>query len=376
MCNHKTIKMIKAILFFVFGFCLSTPALALEGIVAPLPVQKASQESVTIDFNEVDIRLVIKYLSELTQSNFVIDREVEGKVSVVSPQKMSIDQARKVLETLLSMNGYSIVESDGIKRIVPSDTARQSQMQTWIGKEPPQSESEAKMVTQIVPLDYANPMKVKEVLEPHITNAGHISIYSPTNTLIITETTSNLVKLLSIVRSLDSQAPTARDDLRLISLKNANAKDVASVLTTLFEEQKRQNSLRDRASKGDLYSPPSIVAHEGTNSLIVTASPQDYAIVEKTVKQMDVLKDQVYVEVMIVEMTLEKVAEYGLEFAQIEGYVYGSDAGFAGVSRGDSIFEGVLEGGNLPGKVVGGYRREYDGGRNSSPQCLLFVKGV
>jgi len=351
MCNHKTIK---AFLFFVLSFCLSTPAVALEGVVPMLPAHKTTQESITIDFDDVDIRLVIKYLSELTQTNFVIDREVEGKVSVVSPRKMSLDEARKVLETLLAMNGYAIVESNGIKRIVTSDSARQSQMKTRIGKEPPLLKSEAKMVTQIVPLDYANPVKVKEVLEPHVTNAGHVSIYNPTNTLIITETTANLVKLLSIVRTLDDQVPLAREDLRVISLKNANAKDVASVLNTLFEEQKRQSSLRDRASKSDLYSPPSIVAHEGTNSLIVTASPQDFAIVEKTVKQMDVLRDQVYVEVMIVEMTLEKVAEYGLEFAQFDGYVYGNDAGFAGVSREETIFEAVLKGGALPGKVLGG----------------------
>lgn len=345
MCNLK-----RTPLFLISFLALAMNATALDSSV-PVSSQGVSQESIMIDFNNVDIRFVIKYLSELTQSNFVIDQDVTGKVNVMSPQKMTLEEARKVLETLLAVNGYTIVESGGVKRVVPSNTAKQSQMQTWIGKEPPASGSDAIMVTQIVPLDYANSEKVKEVLLPYVSNAGHVTSYTPTNTLIITESTSNLIKLLSIVRSLDSQIPLPRDDLRVISLKNAKAKEVASVLNTLFEEQKRQRSQRDRNSSGDAF-PPSIVAHEGTNSIIVTASPQDYAIVEKTVKQLDVLKDQVYVEVLIVEMTLDKVSEYGLEFAQFGGLVYGSEEGFAGTA--ENVFEGVLSGGGLQGQTFGG----------------------
>lgn len=344
----------------------------LSSSLSSVPANK-SQPLVNIDFNDVDIRLVIKYLSELTKSNFVIDEEVEGKVSVMSPHKMSVDEAKKVLETLLAMNGYTIVEADGVKRVIPSNTARQSKMQTWVGKDAPYSDSEAKMITQIVPLDYANADKVKEVLLPYITASGHVASYSPTNTLIMSDSAANISKLLSIVRNLDSHVPLPKDDLRVISLKNAGSKEVASVLTTLFEERKRQQSLQTRNSS-DNYSPPSIVAHEGTNSLIVTASPQDYAIVEKTVKQMDIQKDQVYVEVLIVEMTMEKASEYGLEFSQFGGVVYGSEEGFDGVNSFKDPFAGVLGGGDLPGKVFGGVDGSTTKGTLSVPNIGLLLK--
>ena len=305
--------------FLVLTLAVGQNAKAATSSVSSVPAQQGS-ESIHIDFNDVDIRLVIKYLSELTQTNFVVDQGVSGKVSVMSPQKMTVDEAKKVLETLLAMNGYTIVEADGVKRVIPSNTARQSTMQTWVGKDAPYSDSEAKMITQIVPLDYANAAKVKEILMPYITAAGNVACYEPTNTLVISESTANLGKLLSIVRNLDEQMPLPKDDLRVISLKNAQAKEVATVLSSLFEERKRQQSLQNR-SPSDNYTPPSVVAHDGTNSLIVTASPQDYDIVEKTVKQMDVQKDQVYVEVLIVEMSMDKAAEYGLEFAQFGGVV-------------------------------------------------------
>ncbi len=366
--NQIKINLVWALSLALFLCAQSVSASSLASVAAT-----KSPQSVNIDFNDVDIRLVIKYLSELTQTNFVIDQDVSGKVSVMSPNKMTVEEAKKVLETLLVMNGYTIVEADGVKRVVPSNTARQSKMQTWVGKDAPFSDSEAKMVTQIVPLDYANADKVKEILIPYITGAGHVASYRPTNTLIISETTANLSKLLSIVRSLDDQAPLPKDDLRVISLKNADAKTVSSVLTALFEERRRQQTLQNR-NGSDNYSPPSIVAHEGTNSLIVTASPQDYAIVEKTVKQMDIQKDQVYVEVLIVEMSMEKAAEYGLEFSQFGGVVFGSQQGFDGVNSFDSTFEGILGGGRLPGKAFGAVEGQTTKGNIQVPNVGLLLK--
>lgn len=363
----------RKILFFLFIFSLVLKNAAAE-TAAPQSTPPSSQESVTIDFDNVDIRLVIKYLSEITQTNYVIDKEVAGKVTVMSPAKMSLEEAQKVLETLLAVNGYAIVETGGVKRVVPSGVAMQSQMQTLVGKEPAGENSEARMVTQIVPLDFADAEKVKNVIAPYVTKSGHVASYRPTNTLIITESTANLAKLLSIVRSLDSQMPGGRDNMHVIAMKNASAKEVASLLTTLFQEQKRSQSARGEGSDTGGELSPSIVAHEATNSLVVEASPQDYAVVEKTIRQMDVVKDQVYVEVLIVEMSLEKAAEYGLELANLGGIAYGNEKGFAGISGTEGPFKGILTGGKLRGKVVGVSEGENTKGDFKVPDVGLLVK--
>lgn len=363
----------RKIFFFLFIFALVLRNAAAE-TAAPQPTPPSPQESVTIDFDNVDIRLVIKYLSEITQTNYVVDKEVAGKVTVMSPAKMSLEEAQKVLETLLAVNGYAIVETGGVKRVVPSGVAMQSQMQTLVGKEPAGENSEARMVTQIVPLDFADAEKVKNVIAPYVTKSGHVASYRPTNTLIITESTANLTKLLSIVRSLDSQMPGGRDNMHVIALKNASAKEVASLLTTLFQEQKRSQSARGEGSDTGGELSPSIVAHEATNSLVVEASPQDYAVVEKTIRQMDVVKDQVYVEVLIVEMSLEKAAEYGLELANFGGIAYGNEKGFAGISGTEGPFKGILTGGKLRGKVVGVSEGENTKGDFKVPDVGLLVK--
>ena len=68
---------------------------------AAVPQDNGAQRYVTIDFNDVDINLFIKYISELTRKNFVVDREVKGKVTIISPTRISEDDAYRVFRKML-----------------------------------------------------------------------------------------------------------------------------------------------------------------------------------------------------------------------------------------------------------------------------------
>ncbi|MBW2539432.1 MAG: hypothetical protein JRE27_07490, partial [Deltaproteobacteria bacterium] len=53
---------------------------------------------ITIDFNNVDITIFIKFISELTGKNFIVDRRVKGKVTIISPTKISVKEAYRVFQ--------------------------------------------------------------------------------------------------------------------------------------------------------------------------------------------------------------------------------------------------------------------------------------
>ena len=53
----------------------------------------SSEQFVSIDFNNVDINVFIKFMSELTATNFVVDQRVKGKVTIISPSKISLKEA-------------------------------------------------------------------------------------------------------------------------------------------------------------------------------------------------------------------------------------------------------------------------------------------
>jgi len=79
---------------------------------------------VTIDFNNVDIVVFIKFISELTNKNFIIDQRVKGKVTIISPAKISIEEAYKVFESVLEVHGYATVQAGEVIKIIPSPDAR------------------------------------------------------------------------------------------------------------------------------------------------------------------------------------------------------------------------------------------------------------
>ncbi len=128
------------------------PQLSSNPVLVPTPPEGAVQEQqeapgtkelqqpdeseeeverfVTIDFEDVDINLFIKYISELTGANFIIDKAVRGNVTIVSPTKISIGEAYKVFESVLEVQGFTTVPAGSIIKIVPSADARSKSVET------------------------------------------------------------------------------------------------------------------------------------------------------------------------------------------------------------------------------------------------------
>jgi type II secretory pathway component GspD/PulD (secretin) len=61
------------------------------------PKKLNPSQPVSIDFNNVDINVLIKFISEMTGKNFVVDQRVKGKVTIISPSKISVDEAYRFL---------------------------------------------------------------------------------------------------------------------------------------------------------------------------------------------------------------------------------------------------------------------------------------
>jgi beta-lactamase regulating signal transducer with metallopeptidase domain len=73
---------------------------------------------VSINFNDVEITAFIKFISELTGKNFVIDANVKGKVNVLLPRKIPVDNAYELFESVLEVHGFAAVPSGRLIKIV------------------------------------------------------------------------------------------------------------------------------------------------------------------------------------------------------------------------------------------------------------------
>ncbi len=251
---------------------------AVEDRKGSNPEPEESETAVTIDFDQVDIPIFIKFISELTGKNFVIDKGVRGKVTIISPNKISVDEAYKVFESVLEVYGYTTVPSGNIIKIVPAVSARTMSVETRLKKGA--LDPGDKVVTQLIPLRYADPDELKKLFAPFISKSSVMVSYSPTRTLIVTDVQSNIKRLLSIAHAIDVKG--VGEEISVVPLEYATAGPLAKSLNTVFERRAMK-----RKGSADEQTVTKIVADERTNSLIVVASEDDAARIRKLVELLD-----------------------------------------------------------------------------------------
>ncbi|MDD2465134.1 MAG: type II secretion system secretin GspD [Desulfobulbus sp.] len=236
---------------------------------------KDVQRYVTIDFNDVDINLFIKYISELTKKNFIVDRQVQGKVTVISPTQVSAEDAYRVFESVLEVHGYAAVPSGSVIKIVPSVEARSKSIATL--KEGERPSGEDKVVTQIIALKYANADEVKGMLSPLVSKTSVLISHAKSGMIILTDYASNIMRLLDIINAVD--VPPDNEDMVIIPLYHASADNVAKALSQLFVSSPSQRGVRPEVVK--------IIPFERTNTLIVFATKSSVERVRGVVAKLD-----------------------------------------------------------------------------------------
>ncbi len=234
---------------------------------------------VTIDFDDVDILLFIKFISELTEKNFVVDKAVRGKVTVISPTKISVDEAYKVFESVLEVSGFTTVQSGSIVKIVPSVEARAKGVETNLF--PERRGREDRVVTQLVPLTHANPGEVKSILAPFISKSSVVVSYPPTGMLIIADIQSNVQRLLKIIKAIDVEGVGVM--MAVIPLEHASAENLSKAMNTLFQGAAQEAKKKGHADMATVK----IVPDERTNTLIVLASEADIRRIKELVALLD-----------------------------------------------------------------------------------------
>mgnify|MGYP002641335990 CR=1 FL=1 len=233
---------------------------------------------VTIDFDDVDIPIFIKFISELTGKNFVIDKAVRGKVTIISPKKISVKEAYKVFESVLDVHGFTTVPAGSIIKIVPTVDARGMNVETLLKREA--VDADDKVATQLIPLKYADPEELKKLFTPLISKNSVMVAYSPTQTLIVTDVLSNIERLLKITKAIDVEG--VGEQITVLPLRYAAADVLAKSVNTLFQQSRVRHK-----NAPQTQNTINVVPDQRTNSLILLASEDDTVRIVTLVKLLD-----------------------------------------------------------------------------------------
>lgn len=252
-------------------------SVSLEG-KTPRDLDTERSEAVSIDFNNVDIRVFIKFMSNLTGKNFVVDRRIKGNVTIISPKRLSIEEAYNVFESVLNIHGFATVPAGKITKIIPAPTALADNINTGVTKGAELTQDH--LVTRIVPLIYANSNELKALVTPLLPQESIVLSYSDTNMLIVSSTAASISRVLKIIRTIDIQSTGKK--VSVIPVKYADAKKLSQGLSNIFAARTKDQK---KSAVSDLNIK--FIEDERTNSIIVLASEVDTKRVKSLIEILD-----------------------------------------------------------------------------------------
>ncbi len=232
----------------------------------------ASKDRWTVNFNNTDMRELIKFVADATGKTIIVDPQVKGKVEVVSQRPLSTDELYDLFLSILKVHGYAAVDSNGVLKIIDEKGARTQ------ASDVTRSSNSADYITHVIQLENVAAAKLIPVLRPLVPQQAHLAAYAPSNAIIITDSGDNIERIRQIIRQIDTAAV---EQTNVIRLKHASADEVVTLINRL-EQQNKGNAAEAGSSSF------SVVADKRTNSVLVTGDEVQRARIRTMVRYLDV----------------------------------------------------------------------------------------
>ena len=307
--------------------------LAVSQLSAAQKEKTVGALEVTLDFQNVELIDMIGTISELTGKNFVYDEAVRGKVSIVSPKPVSVDEAYRLFVTVLKVKGFTIIPSGKVNKIVSIRRAKEENLPIsdgWnLGEQ---------FITRIVELENLDASVVADtILRPLMPKTSHVVAHAPTNTVVITDSAANIRRLVQILTSLDRS--WAGEKMEIVPLQFSEAEETAKMVMQILEggaaasvRGAKPGTILHKKVRGQVFP------YERTNKLMLLGDKQFISQTKVLIARLDEKAD----------LRRAGVHVYYLEHAESEGLSETLNRIIAGAKK-----EPANKQGKNPGKIFG-----------------------
>lgn len=315
----------------------------------------------SFDFPDTEIMDMTRHMQKLTGINLILDKDVKGKVSITAPTPITVGDAWKAYLAALNMAGYTLVKSGAFYKIINARDVRYVPTEIYTGSYTPNTESHMMKVLALKNVDAA---EISRNFRPFMSRYGRIIDIKQTNTIIISDTGSNIARLEKLIKFLD--VPGYEESLQIIPVKNTSAQEIAKLLDQILKggsSSGRSTSRRSStSSSSSRFSGSSskksgsniskIIAEPRTNAIIAMANAEGARQLRELIKKLDT---------QIVSTNSDKIHVHYLNFGNAEELsktlstlVSGSSAsrssttrpgarGFSQASSGSTLFNGEVK---------------------------------
>lgn len=345
--------------------------LLLHGLLKITLAQQAGDLQIMPNYRQADIQQIIEAVGEVTGRNFVVDPRVQAQVTLLSFSPMTPDAFYDTFLATLQVHGYVALDSGDVVKIVPDANARQ------LPGAPPGSTGD-QLVTQTIRLENVGAAQLVPILRPLVPQYGHLAAHTTSNMLIISDRAANVVRMLNIVARIDQagndeieiiplENASASQIVRMLSALSQASAAAGNAPGVQLAADERTNSLLLSGAQSGRLRYRALIAHldtptegggdtrvrylnyansedlaanlqaqfgalgEGgvggtsqaitiwsdapTNALVINAPANILQDMNSVIDRLDIPRAQVKVDAIIVEVTEDKAAEFGVTWA-------------------------------------------------------------
>ncbi len=258
-------------------FCLQSLAQT-----APASAQASASrrgDPITLNFNNAEIDAVARTMATLTGRNVVVDPRVKGTITLTTEKPVSPAVAYSQFLAVLRLQGFTVVDSAGLDKIVPEADAKLQGGGVFDAI--PVSGNQ--IATQIFKLNFENANNLLPILRPLISPNNTINVNPGNNSLVITDYGDNLRRIAQIIAAMDISNAT---DVEIITLKHAIASDLAPLVLRLLESGGGVSGGPGGVADGAFKT--TLVAEPRSNALILrAANPARLALAKSLIDKLD-----------------------------------------------------------------------------------------
>lgn len=232
---------------------------------------RAGDQRTTLNFNEAELHGVLRALAQFTGRNFVVDPRVRGQLTLISEAPVDADTAYAMLLSALRMQGFAVIDVDGVNRVVPEADAKLQGGPVVSSNQPARG---GELVTRVFPLRYESATALVPILRPMVAPNNTIAAHAGNNTLVITDYADNLDRVAEVIARIDTPTSISTD---VIPIEYGVALDVAALAQQLLQ-----------GSAGEQGKQVSIVADPRSNSVLVRAgTPERLKLARDLILRID-----------------------------------------------------------------------------------------
>jgi general secretion pathway protein D len=267
-----------------------------------------------LEFRAARLGQVLDYLAK--EAGYILTAptvELAAPITLVAKQPVTPAEALEALNGILVEQGYAAIVRGRSLRVVPLPTAKQQNLPVQVGSDPELIAESDRMITQIIPIQFATAKDLAENLQPLLNpSTATLSSNESSNLLILTDTQSNVRRIVSIIHAIDTSV-SGELEIKVFHLAHAAADKVATIIENIYGKgsstNNRNNNQIDpmarmfggqgrgggnggggqdaKSATPGRSTDVSAAADTGTNSLVVRASPLALKSLSAVITQLD-----------------------------------------------------------------------------------------